>query len=190
MGATSKRRVCIFVEAVMSARKRYRPKGVSADSWKIAIQGSCLLSKSDQKVRVNLLSDAVEKIGKGQGSKEIWQSVFDCMNMLEAFSRMPKVMRNANDYKLGVAIYNYFGTSAVLKKCFANGENNFWKAKLISEMKKLAVQHPEIIITPSKKSKIPTAIKSQNSYAALNKKPFIDPNFINPILYFESDNAV
>lgn len=41
MGATSKRRVCIFVEAVMSARKRYRPKGVSADSWKIAIQGSC-----------------------------------------------------------------------------------------------------------------------------------------------------
>lgn len=98
MGATSKRRVCIFVEAVMSARKRYRPKGVSADSWKIAIQGSCLLSKADQKARADLLSDAVEKIGKGQGSKEIWQSVFDCMNMLEAFSRMPKVMRNADDY--------------------------------------------------------------------------------------------
>ncbi len=83
-------------------------------------------------------------------------------------------LRNANDYKLGVAIYNHFGTSAVLKKCFANAENNFWKAKLISEMKKLAIQHPEIIITPSKKSKIPTAIKSPNSYAALNKKPFID----------------
>lgn len=82
----------------MSARKRYRPKGVSADSWKIAIQGSCLLSKADQDVHVNLLSDAVEKIGKGQGSKEIWQAVFDCMNMLEAFSRMPKVMRNAEDY--------------------------------------------------------------------------------------------
>lgn len=98
MGATSKRRVCIFVEAVMSSRKRYRPKGVSADSWKIAIQGSCLLSKADQYVRVNLLSDAVEKIGKGQGSKEIWQAVFDCINMLEAFSRMPKVMRNADDY--------------------------------------------------------------------------------------------
>ena len=63
MGATSKRRVCIFVEAVMSARKRYRPKGVSADSWKIAIQGSCLLSKADQTVRADLLSDSVEKIG-------------------------------------------------------------------------------------------------------------------------------
>ena len=83
-------------------------------------------------------------------------------------------LRNANDYKLGVAIYNHFGTSAVLKKCFANSENNFWKEKLISEMKKLATQHPEVIITPSKKTKISTAIKSQNSYAALSKKPFID----------------
>lgn len=82
----------------MSARKRYKPRGVSLASLQIAIQGSCLLSKADQDSRVTLLADAVEKIGKGQGTKEIWQSVFDCMNMLEAFSRMPKVMRNANDY--------------------------------------------------------------------------------------------
>jgi hypothetical protein len=83
-------------------------------------------------------------------------------------------IRNANDYKLGVAIYNHFGTSAVLKKCFANSENNFWKEKLITEMKKLAIEHPEIIITPSQKTKIPTAIKSHNNYAAFSKKPFID----------------
>lgn len=82
----------------MKPRKQYKPKGVSIESWKIAIQGSCLLSKSDQESRVNLLSEAIGKIARGQGSKEIWQAVFDCMNMLEAFSRMPKVMRNANDY--------------------------------------------------------------------------------------------
>jgi len=82
----------------MSDRKRYRPRGVSPISWQIAIQGSCLLSKADQDSRVNLLADAIEKIGKGEGTKQIWQAVFDCMNMLEAFSRMPKVMRNANDY--------------------------------------------------------------------------------------------
>lgn len=82
----------------MSNRKRYKPRGVSPISWQIAIQGSCLLSKSDQDVRVNLLSEAVEKIAKGDGTKQVWQAVFDCMNMLEAFSRMPKVMRNANDY--------------------------------------------------------------------------------------------
>lgn len=82
----------------MSARKRYKPRGVSPVSWQIAIQGSCLLSKADQDSRVTLLSEAVEKIAKGEGTKQVWQAVFDCMNMLEAFSRMPKVMRNANDY--------------------------------------------------------------------------------------------
>ena len=58
----------------MSARKRYRPKGVSADSWKIAIQGSCLLSKADQDVRVNLLSDASE-LADLRGLVETWRTV-------------------------------------------------------------------------------------------------------------------
>lgn len=82
----------------MRPRKQYKPKGVSPVSWQIAIQGQCLLSKPDQETRVKLLSDAVDKIGKGQGDKPTWQAVFDCMNMLEAFSRMPKVMRGAEDY--------------------------------------------------------------------------------------------
>ena len=82
----------------MSARKRYRPRGVSPVSWQIAIQGQCLLSKDDQDMRVNPLFEVIEQICNGHGDKEKWQLVFDCINMMEAFSRMPKVMRGAKDY--------------------------------------------------------------------------------------------
>lgn len=68
----------------MSARKRYRPKGVSADSWKIAIQGSCLLSKADQYVRVNLLSDASE-LADLRGLVETWCDVLSTVTHAEYF---------------------------------------------------------------------------------------------------------
>ena len=82
----------------MSSRKRYRPKGVNVQSWVVAMQGACLLSEEDQRIRVEPIRHSVELIAQGKGGKEEWQGVFDALNMIEEFSRMPKVMRNARDY--------------------------------------------------------------------------------------------
>ncbi len=82
----------------MSVRKKYRPRGVSVETWRIAMQGAMKLLPRDQEARVAPIRDAVDKISKGQAGKEDWQGVFDALNMLEQFSRMPKVMRGAADY--------------------------------------------------------------------------------------------
>lgn len=83
----------------MSTRKRYRPKHrASTLSPFIAMQGVRLLSPEDVEKASEPVTTAITSIAQGGGSQEHWQSVFDALNMLEQFGRMPKVMRNADDY--------------------------------------------------------------------------------------------
>lgn len=82
----------------MSKRKAYKPKALSTEAWRIAMQGSMLLAKDDQEARIKPVAEAIEAISQGKAGKPEWQAVFDCLNMLEQFSRMPKVMRNATDW--------------------------------------------------------------------------------------------
>jgi hypothetical protein len=89
-------------------------------------------------------------------------------------------LRNPVDYNTGVAIYNQFGTSALLKQSFAKYNNTFWNAKLIEEIRKLAQVHPEQKIVPSAKTKKPNqpVVNDQSIVIGANKtkakRPFID----------------
>lgn len=83
----------------MSGRKKFTPKwGRSPNNLFVAIQGSRLLSKDDQAAEALRLQLAFEEIAKGQGGKEQWQQMFDAMNMIEEWSRVPKIMRGAHDF--------------------------------------------------------------------------------------------
>lgn len=79
-------------------RKKYRPKGVNPAFLQLAIQGAAKLSAHDQENRLAAPRLAVEQIAKGTASKADWQAVFDVINMLDRFVKMPTVMRNGKDY--------------------------------------------------------------------------------------------
>lgn len=83
----------------MSTRKKFTPKwGRSPNNLFVAIQGARFLSKDDQAAEALRIQLAVDEIAKGQGQKEQWQQVFDAMNMIEEWSRVPKIMRGATDF--------------------------------------------------------------------------------------------
>lgn len=83
----------------MSARKAYRPKHrASTNTLFVAMQGVMLLTPQDVAKASEPVTTAITSIAQGAGSQTHWQAVFDALNMLEQFGRMPKVMRNAQDY--------------------------------------------------------------------------------------------
>lgn len=86
----------------MRKRSNHKVRHTNPESWRVAMQGSMLLSKADQDARTEPVNRAVAMISRGQAGKDEWQAIFDAMNMLEQFSRMPKVMRGAQDWIAGM----------------------------------------------------------------------------------------
>lgn len=83
----------------MSARKRYRPKHrASTNTLFIAIQGQRFLSKDDQARAALALSLAVGDISKGLGTRAQWMEVFDAVNLIEQWSKVPKIMTGASEF--------------------------------------------------------------------------------------------
>lgn len=82
----------------MKKRKAYKPKQVNPMAWKVAVMGQCKLSEHDQEQFAAPVNLAVDNVRKGVASKADWQAIFDVANMLDTFSKMPKVMQNATDY--------------------------------------------------------------------------------------------
>ena len=79
-------------------RKRYRPKGVNPTVLVLAGIGQAKLTQADQDERTGPPRLALEQISKGQASQADWQAIFDVINMLDRFVRMPTVMRGGRDY--------------------------------------------------------------------------------------------
>ena len=82
----------------MSKRKRYRPKPVNPNVLALAGIGQSKLMPEDQEARIAPPRLALEQITKGQESQADWQAIFDVINMLDRFVKMPTVMRHGKDY--------------------------------------------------------------------------------------------
>lgn len=82
----------------MSKRKRYRPKPVNPNVLALACIGQSNLTADDQEARIAPPRLALEQITKGQASQADWQAIFDVINMLDRFVKMPTVMRHGKDY--------------------------------------------------------------------------------------------
>ena len=82
----------------MSKRKRYRPKPVNPNVLALACIGQSNLTAEDQEARIAPSRLALEQITKGQASQADWQAIFDVINMLDRFVKMPTVMRHGKDY--------------------------------------------------------------------------------------------
>ena len=82
----------------MSKRKRYRPRPVNPNVLALAGIGQSKLMTEDQEARITPPRLALEQITKGQASKADWQAIFDVINMLDRFVKMPTVMRHGRDY--------------------------------------------------------------------------------------------
>lgn len=70
----------------MKKRSAYRPRGVNPEAWKVGIQGAALLSKSDQLKTLARVACSVDDLAACKPSREAWSAVFDCINLLEAFT--------------------------------------------------------------------------------------------------------
>ena len=82
----------------MSKRKRYRPKPVNPNVLALACIGQSNLTAEEQESRIAPPQLALEQITKGQASQADWQAIFDVINMLDRFVKMPTVMRHGKDY--------------------------------------------------------------------------------------------
>lgn len=82
----------------MSKRKRYRPKPVNPNVLALASIGQSKLTAEDQDSRTGPPRLALEQITKGQASQADWQAIFDVINMLDRFVKMPTVMRHGKNY--------------------------------------------------------------------------------------------
>ena len=82
----------------MSKRKRYRPKQVNPNVLALASIGQSKLTPEDQDERIAPARLGLEQITKEQASQADWQAIFDVINMLDRFVRMPTVMRHGKDY--------------------------------------------------------------------------------------------
>jgi hypothetical protein len=82
----------------MSKRKRYRLKPVNPNVLELASIGQSKLTAEDQDSRTGPPRLALEQITKGQASQADWQAIFDVINMLDRFVKMPTVMRHGKDY--------------------------------------------------------------------------------------------
>ena len=79
-------------------RKRYRPKPINPNVLALASICQSKLTAEDQDSRTGPPRLALEQITKGQASQADWQAIFDVINMLDRFVRMPTVMRHGKDY--------------------------------------------------------------------------------------------
>lgn len=80
-------------------RKKYRPRWAAKPvTFQLAFQGVAYLSKEDQEAKAAPVREAVSFIAQGKGQKEHWSAIFDALNMVEQFNRMPKVMKGGRDY--------------------------------------------------------------------------------------------
>ena len=79
-------------------RKKYRQKPVNLNVLALAGIGQSKLTQADQEERIAPARLALEQITKGQASKADWQAIFDVINMLDRFVKMPTVMRHGKDY--------------------------------------------------------------------------------------------
>ena len=79
-------------------RKRYRQKPVNPNVLALASIGQSKLTPEDQEERIAPARIGLEQITKGQASQADWQSIFDVINMLDRFVKMPTVMRHGQDY--------------------------------------------------------------------------------------------
>ncbi len=82
----------------MSKRKRYRQKPVNLNVLALAGIGQSKLTAEDQDLRTGPPRLALEQITKGQASQDDWQAIFDVINMLDRFVKMPTVIRHGKDY--------------------------------------------------------------------------------------------
>ena len=82
----------------MSKRKRYRPRPVNPNVLALASIGQSKLIPEDQEERIAPARLGLEQITKGQASQADWQAIFDVINMLDRFVKMPTVMRHGKDY--------------------------------------------------------------------------------------------
>lgn len=64
----------------------------------LASIGQSKLTQEDQEARIAPPRLALEQITKGQESQADWQAIFDVINMLDRFVKMPTVMRHGKDY--------------------------------------------------------------------------------------------
>lgn len=86
----------------MRKRSKYRPKHVNPDAWKIGMQGAMLLSLSDQIKTISKVHEAVEELSDCRPTKTVWGYVFDCVNLLEAFSAIGVIKEGGQDYVAGL----------------------------------------------------------------------------------------
>lgn len=82
----------------MRKRSSYRPRGANPNAWKVGIQGAMRLSLTDQIKTLAKVRDAVEALADCCPSKEAWAHVFDCVNLLEAFSKLRVIKEGGAAY--------------------------------------------------------------------------------------------
>lgn len=82
--------------------KPYKQKQVNPEAWKVAVMGQCKLNQYDQDKFAESVKLAVDNVARACASKADWQAIFDVANMLDTFSTMPKVMKDATDYVRGL----------------------------------------------------------------------------------------
>lgn len=69
-------------------KKKYKPRPINPLAYKVAMQGAAKLTVDDVLRFVLPVDVAVNNARKGEIDKQGWQSIFNAINMLEAFIRM------------------------------------------------------------------------------------------------------
>jgi hypothetical protein len=69
-------------------KKKYKPRPINPLAYKVAMQGAAKLTVDDVLRFVLSVDVAVINARKGEIDKAGWQSIFNAINMLEAFIRM------------------------------------------------------------------------------------------------------
>lgn len=67
-------------------RSKYRPGHVNPAAWKVGMQGAMRLSVADQIKSMEKVKTAVEELADCRPTKIVWGHIFDCVNLLEAFT--------------------------------------------------------------------------------------------------------
>lgn len=76
----------------MSARKKYRPRGVNPTAHLMAMMGAARMSNTDALTRALRLQGCIEKASRAEAEVNDWRHVFDCVNIVEELCRL-KVAR-------------------------------------------------------------------------------------------------
>lgn len=88
--------------ATKKPRRAYRPRAVNNLAHLRPILGHQRMSVDDQARRALQLSMAVDRIVATGGLRPDWNTVFDAVNFIQAFTEMPSVMQGADDFILRV----------------------------------------------------------------------------------------